>query len=95
MENFNQPWLDRNVVVVLGITHNLPKQPDRLLPKYGLDIFGKLEDHIKKFILAIRLVNVQHEDIVYILFPYTFENKEFTWYFSLPTKCIMSWETFC
>ena len=94
MENLNQPWLDRNIVVVPGISHNLPKQPDRLLPKYDLDIFGKPEDHIKKFILAIRLMNVQHEDIVYILFPYTFENKALTWNFSLPTRCIMSWETF-
>jgi hypothetical protein len=43
------------------------------------------EDHIKKFILAIRLVNVEHEDVMCILFPYTFEGKASTLYFSFNT----------
>jgi hypothetical protein len=52
------------------------------------------EDHIKKFILAIRLMNVQHEDVVCRLFPYTFENSTSTWYFNLPVGSITSWTKF-
>jgi hypothetical protein len=52
------------------------------------------EDHIKKFILTIRLMNVQHEDVVCRLFPYTFENSASTWYFNLPVGSITSWTKF-
>jgi hypothetical protein len=52
------------------------------------------EDHIKKFILAIRLMNVQHEDVVCRIFPYTFENSASTWYFNLPVGSITSWTKF-
>jgi hypothetical protein len=37
-------------------------------------------------------MNVQHEDIVCRLFPYTFENKASTWYYNLSS--IRSWDTF-
>jgi hypothetical protein len=52
------------------------------------------EDHIKKFILVVKLMNVQHEDIVCRLFPYTFENSASTWYFNLPVGSITSWMKF-
>jgi hypothetical protein len=44
--------------------------------------------------LAVRLMNVQHEDVVCRLFPYTFENKSSTWYFSLAQASITSWNAF-
>jgi hypothetical protein len=65
-----------------------------LLPKFDLETSGFLEDHIKKFILSIRQMNVQHEDIVCSLFPYTFENSASTWYFNLPVGSIASWTRF-
>jgi hypothetical protein len=39
-------------------------------------------------------MNVQHEDIVSRLFPYTFENSASTWYFNLPVGSITSWIKF-
>ena len=41
---------------------------------------------------AIRLRNVIHEDVVCRLFPYTFEGKASTWYFSLEDSSIPSWD---
>jgi hypothetical protein len=39
-------------------------------------------------------MNVQHEDIVCRLFPYTLENSASTWYFNLPVGSITSWMKF-
>jgi hypothetical protein len=44
--------------------------------------------------LAIRLRNVKHEDIVCRLFPYTFKGNASTWYFSQQPHTIVSWENF-
>jgi hypothetical protein len=79
----NQTWLAGDAMAVRGRIHNLPRHPEKFLPKYDPENSGFPEDHIKKFILTIRLMNVQHEDVVCILFPYTFENSASTWYFNL------------
>jgi hypothetical protein len=42
--------------------HNVPRHPEKLLPKFDSETSGLPEDHIKHFILAIILMNVQHED---------------------------------
>jgi hypothetical protein len=39
-------------------------------------------------------MNVQHEDVVCRLFPYTFNNSASTWYFNLPVGSITSWMKF-
>ena len=39
-------------------------------------------------------MNVQHEDVVCRLFPYTFANLASTWYFNLPVGSITSWTKF-
>jgi hypothetical protein len=65
-----------------------------LLPKYDHETSGFPEDHIKKFILVIRLMKVQHEDVVCRLFPYIFENSASTWYFNFPVGSITSWTKF-
>jgi hypothetical protein len=39
-------------------------------------------------------MNVQHEDVVCRLFPYTFENSSSTWYFNFPVGSITSWTKF-
>jgi hypothetical protein len=44
--------------------------------------------------LAIRLRNVEHEDVVCRLFPYTFEGNASTWYFSQQPHTMVSWEKF-
>jgi hypothetical protein len=58
MENQNnpaRPWLDQDVVVVPGPQHPLPKHPEKWFPKFDPDSKQSAEDHIKKFMLAIRL----------------------------------------
>ena len=62
--NVDRPWLRRGAVVVLGLQHNLPKHPDKLLPKFDTDDKGLAKNHIDKFILVVQTMNVQHEDVV-------------------------------
>jgi hypothetical protein len=90
----NQPWLAMDSPALPGRLHHLPRHPEKILPKFDPETSGLPEDHIKKFILAIRLMNVQHEDVVCHLFPYTFENSTSTWYFNLPVGSINSWTKF-
>lgn len=65
-----------------------------MLPKFYPDKLGPPKDHIKKFILIVRLINVLHEDVVCYLFPYTVENKASTQYFNLPVGYITNWNVF-
>jgi len=86
--------LDRDALEIPRWVHNLPRHPKTLLPKFDPETYGLPGDHIKKFILVIILMNVQHEDVVCNIFPYTFENSSLTWYFNLPVSSIASWKKF-
>ena len=44
--------------------------------------------------LSLRLLDVQHEDVVCRLFPYTFVSQASTWFFSLAIGSIASWKQF-
>ena len=44
--------------------------------------------------ISLRLLDVKHEDVVCILFPYTFLGKASTWFFSLVVGSIASWRQF-
>jgi hypothetical protein len=79
----NQPWMVPDVIVVPRAIHQLPKHPEKFLPKFEPDKNDFAIDHIKNFKLTIRLMDVEHDDSIYRLFPYTFENKYSTWYVSL------------
>ena len=79
---------------VLGNQHRLPKNLENWLPKFNPDKKIPMEYPIKYFMQAIRLRNVIHEDVVCRLFPYTFEGKAYTWYFSLEASSIPSWDVF-
>jgi hypothetical protein len=93
-KNPARPWLNQDEVAVLGPQHPLPKHPEKWLPKFDPDSKKITEDHIKKFMLAVRIHNVEHEDVVCRLFPYTFEGNASTWYFSQQSHTIVSWEKF-
>ena len=88
--NANMPWLAQDAVAVPGVQHPLPKHPEKLLPKFNPELKEPAEYHVKKFMLAVRLLDVEHEDVVCRLFPYTFEGKASTWYFSLTAGSITS-----
>jgi hypothetical protein len=53
-----------------------------------------LEDQINKFMLSLSLMKVEEEHVVCSIFPYTFEGRESTWYFSLTTGSITNCDTF-
>jgi len=92
--NLARPLLDQDAVAVPRAQHPLPKHPEKWLPKFDPDSKQITEDHIKNFMLAIRLHNVKHEDVVCRLFPYTFEGNASTWYFAQQPHTIVSWEKF-
>jgi hypothetical protein len=94
LNNLARPWLDQDVVAIPGPQHPLPKHPEKWLPKFDPGSKKIIEDHIKKFMLAIRLHSVEHEYVVCRLFPYTFEGKASTWYFSQHPHTIVSWDKF-
>ena len=70
------------------------KNPKRCITKFNLDEISPFEDHIKTFMQAIRLINIVHEDVVCILFPYSFEGQVSIWYFALEYGSINSWDEF-
>jgi hypothetical protein len=53
-----EPWLLPDVVSIPGVLHDLPKHPEKFLPKFDPEKKDSAEDHVKKFLLAIRLQNV-------------------------------------
>ena len=87
----NRPWLAADVIAVPGAQHPLPKHPQKLLPKFDPDNDITHEDHIRQFTFSIRLLDVQHEDVVCRLFPYTFVGQASTWFLSLALGSISSW----
>ena len=58
-----------SAVAVPSVQHQLPKHPDQILPKFDLDNKEPTENHVEKIILAVQNMNVQHEDVVFCLFP--------------------------
>ena len=52
------------------------------------------EEHINNFMLSINLNGVTNEDAVVRLFPYTLQGVDGSWYFSLPSGSITSWDIF-
>jgi len=64
------------------------------LLNFDLDKDDSLEDHVNNLIQAIRILNFRHEDVVYSLFPFTFDEKMTTWYFNLIVGSIPSWRKF-
>ena len=89
-----QPWFFIDVVFVPGILYEIPKHPKKFLAKFYPDKKDPAENHIKKFVLVVRLQRIFHEDVVCHLFPLTFEEKASTWYFSLEQASILNWRTF-
>jgi hypothetical protein len=78
-----RPWLNTGVVAVFGDSHDLPKNPEKFLPKFDPDNREVHVDHISRFMLAVNLKGVQYEYVVCILFLYTFEGRVRQKYFVL------------
>jgi hypothetical protein len=72
----------------------MPRKFDNILPKLDPDKLGSSEYHVNNFFLAIHILGVQHDDVVYRLFPYTFSRKSSTRYFILHVGSITDWDRF-
>ena len=95
VENVNQPtWRERTPLNLAAPLYNLPKHPERVLPKFDPRKGVSAEDHLKSFYLDLNILNVQYEEFVCIIFPYNFEPKEYSWYFSLQDDSIVNWDGF-
>ena len=89
MEAVNQPtWRAKMPLNVAAPLHDLPKYLERVLPKFDPRKGISIEDHMKSFYVTLSLLNVEHEDIVCKLFPYTFDPRASSWYFSLQANSI-------
>lgn len=69
--------------------HPLPKHPERWLPKFNPDDGLPAEENLHNYMLATNLNEVDEEDIVVILFPYTLTGSTGSWYFSSPVNSIL------
>jgi hypothetical protein len=68
-------WRAQGALNLAGQLHEMPREFDKVLPKFDPDKSGSPEDHLNNFFLATHLLNVQHEDVVCRIFPYTFQEK--------------------
>lgn len=57
----NQLWLTVDAIIIPGAQQPLPKHPEKILPKFNLVNDVLPEDHIKQFMISLRLINVEHE----------------------------------
>ena len=72
----NQPtWRARMILNLDVPLHDLSKNPKRVLPKFDPKKGVSAEDHLKIFYMAMNILNVEYEDVVCTIFPYTFEPK--------------------
>lgn len=76
----NIPWLAPYTLAIPNDVHHFARHPKNVLSKFDPDKKEPVEDHMNKFVLALRFLNVEHEDIVLRIFPFKFEGKSFTWY---------------
>ena len=67
----DRPWPAADAVAVPKAQHPIPKHPEKLLPKFDPNNDVTPKDRIKQFMLSLILLDVQHEDVVCRLFPYT------------------------
>ena len=80
----NQPaWRERTQLNLAAPLHDLPKHPEKVLPKFDPGKGVSTQDHLQNFYRSLNVLNVDHEDVACRIFSYTFEPKESSWYFTL------------
>jgi hypothetical protein len=76
----NRPSLVVDSIVVPGAQHPFTRHPKKLLPKFDPDNDVSPKYHIKQFMLSLRIMEVENEDVCR-LFLYTFVGKASIWSF--------------
>ena len=92
--NVKPSWRERMSLNLASPLHDLPKHPERVLAKFDPGKGVSIEDQLKRFYMALNLLNVDYEDVVCIIFQYTFEPKSSSWYFSLKSYSVIIWDGF-
>ena len=87
---WNNPW----AVLMPPLLSQIPAHPEKWLPKFNPEAGMLAEEHINNFMLSVNLNEVTNEDAVVRLFPYTMKGTAGSWYFSLPSGSITSWDIF-
>jgi len=65
----NSPWTTLGSLNITPPLHNIPKHPERWLPKYNAKDGLPTEEHIHNFMVVINLNGVSKEDYFFKLFP--------------------------
>lgn len=89
-----RPWRNPRDVRMVAPLHLFPAHLEKWLPKFNLDNGLLAEEHRNNFMLFINFNEVVEEDAVIRLFPYTLQGVAGSWYFSLPSSSINSWDAF-
>ena len=87
----NPRWLTINPLAISRPQNDLAKNLDKLLAKFDPDDDILPKTHIDKFMLAMNIMNVQHEDVACMLFCLTLQGKASSWFFNLPSESMTSW----
>lgn len=77
-----------------GALNDLPKNPKKLCPRFIYEETRIAKDHIKVSKEICNQKQVQQENVVLCLFPYSLGEVAFNWYVNLPPGCIQNWITF-
>ena len=83
-----------DAIAIPSPTHPFPKNPQKFFSKYDHDDDVLLEYHIKQFMDALNLMNVEHGDVACRLLPHTLQGKATKWFFNLAPRSITSWKKF-
>ena len=93
--NSNKPaWRAISPLNLDALLHEFPKHPERALPKFDLGKGISVKDHLQSYYLSLERLYVQNEDVVWGIFPHTFQAKVVAWFFSLQANSITNWDTF-
>ena len=88
------PWNNPGAVLMPPPLSQIPAHPEKWLPKFNPEAGILAEEHINNFMLSVNLNGVTNEDAVVRIFPYTMQGTAGSWYFSLPSGSITSWDIF-
>ena len=86
----NPRWLTINHLAITRPQNPLPKNPEKLLPKFNHDNDILPKTHIDKFMLAMNIMNVKHEDVACNMFCLTLQGKASSWLLNLLSGSIIS-----
>jgi len=82
------------VVTMPAPLYPLPAHPEKWFLKFNPDAGIQADEHINNFMLLVNLKGVTEEDVAVTLFLYTLQGSARSWYFSLPSGSITSWNIF-